>query len=156
VRNCPREVIPGGIFRNNQGEPVALDAFTVPIGGNALAVVNLEARTPLTKALQVVPFYDGGNVFRRASEIFGREAPALPGEDPVLRQNLRAMWTHTVGLGLRVKTPIGGALAIDYGFLLNPPEFIIPQGTDALGNEFPPGIFRLKRNQLHFRFTQTF
>lgn len=152
----PREVIPGGFFRNNQGELIALDAFTVPIGGNALAVVNLEARTPLSKAFQIVPFYDGGNVFRRVGEIFGREEPPVPGEDPVLRQNLRAQWTHTVGLGLRIKTPIGGALAVDYGFLLNPPEFIIPQGTDALGNPFPPGIFRLKRNQLHFRFTQTF
>ena len=152
----PREVIPGGFFRNNQGELVALDAFTVPIGGNALAVVNLEARTPLSKAFQIVPFYDGGNVFRRVGDIFGREEPPLPGEDPVLRQNLRSKWTHTVGLGLRIKTPIGGALAVDYGFLLNPPEFIIPQGRDAQGNEFPPGIFRLKRTQLHFRFTQTF
>ncbi|MBD0325635.1 MAG: BamA/TamA family outer membrane protein, partial [Pyrinomonadaceae bacterium] len=152
----PREVIAGGLFRNNQGEPVALNAFTVPIGGNALAVVNLEARTPLTKAFQVVPFYDGGNVFRRVSEIFGRDEELQPGEDPVLRQNLRARWTHTVGLGLRIKTPIGGALAVDYGFLLNPPEFIIPQGVDAMGNPFPPGIYRLKRGQLHFRFTQTF
>jgi outer membrane protein insertion porin family len=151
----PREVIPGGLFRNSQGELVALDAFTVPIGGNAMAVVNLEARTPLSKAFQIVPFYDGGNVFRRVGEIFGRAEP-IPGEDPVLRQNLHAKWTHTVGLGVRIKTPIGGALAVDYGFLLNPPEFIIPQGTDALGNPFPPGIFRLKRNQLHFRFTQTF
>jgi outer membrane protein insertion porin family len=152
----PREVIAGGLFRNNQGEPVALNAFTVPIGGNALAVVNLEARTPLTKAFQVVPFYDGGNVFRRIGEIFGREEELQPGEDPALRQNLRARWTHTVGLGLRIKTPIGGALAVDYGFLLNPPEFIIPQGVDAMGNPFPPGIYRLKRGQLHFRFTQTF
>jgi outer membrane protein assembly factor BamA len=152
----PREVIPGGVFRNNKGEPVALNAFTVPIGGNALAVVNLEARTPLTKVFQVVPFYDGGNVFRRVGEIFGHETPPAPGEDPVLRQNLRAHWTHTLGLGLRIKTPIGGALAVDFGYLLNPPEFIIPQGTDAMGDPFPPGIFRLKRNQLHFRFTQTF
>lgn len=152
----PREVIPGGFFRNNQGELVALNAFTVPIGGNALAIVNLEARTPISKVFQVVPFYDGGNVFRRFGEIFGRQAPPLPGEDAVLRQNLRAQWTHTVGLGARIKTPIGGALAVDYGFLLNPPEFVIPQGVDALGNPFPPGIFRLKRGQLHFRFTQTF
>jgi outer membrane protein insertion porin family len=152
----PREVIPGGFFRNSKGEPVALDAFTVPIGGNALAVVNLEARVPLTKIFQAVPFYDGGNVFRRVGEIFGRQEPLSPGDDPVLSQNLRAKWTHTVGLGVRIKTPIGGALAVDYGFLLNPPEFIIPQGQDAMGNDFPPGIFRLKRSQLHFRFTQTF
>lgn len=151
----PREVIPGGNFRNMQGEPVALDAFTVPIGGNALAIVNLEARTPLSNVLQAVPFYDGGNVFRSVGEIFGRQGEVRP-DDPVLRQNLRAVWTHTIGLGLRIKTPIGGALAVDYGYLLNPPEFIIPQGEDSMGNPFPPGIFRLKRSQIHFRFTQTF
>lgn len=152
----PREVIPGGNFRDSQGKQVALNAFTVPIGGNALAVVNLEARTPLSKAFQIVPFYDGGNVFRRVGEIFGRQTTPPPGEDPVLTHNLRAQWTHTLGLGLRIKTPIGGALAVDFGYLLNPPEFIIPQGADAMGNPFPPGMFRLKHNQLHFRFTQTF
>ena len=41
--------------------------------------------------------------------------------------NLRAHWTNTVGLGFRIQTPLGGALAVDYGFLLNPPEFLIPQ-----------------------------
>jgi len=140
----PRVVIQGGIFRNNDGDLVTLNPFLVPIGGNALAVVNLEARTPLTKVFQVVPFYDGGNVFWRVGDIFGREL--RPGEDP----NLRVKWTHTVGLGLRIKTPLGGALAIDYGFLLNPPEFLLdPTAAD-------PQIIRLKHGQLHFRFTQTF
>ncbi|MBA3768261.1 MAG: BamA/TamA family outer membrane protein, partial [Acidobacteria bacterium] len=116
----------------------------VPVGGNALAVINLEARTPLTKIFQVVPFYDGGNVFRRVGDIFGREIK--PGEDP----NLRVEWTHTVGLGLRIKTPLGGALAVDYGYLLNPPQFVLdPAARD-------PQIIRLRHGQLHFRFTQTF
>jgi outer membrane protein insertion porin family len=140
----PRAVIQGGIFRNNDGDPVTLQPFLVPIGGNALAVVNLEARTAITKAFQVVPFYDGGNVFRRVGDIFGRELK--PGEDP----NLLVRWTHTVGLGLRIKTPIGGALAIDYGYLLNPPQFTL---DPAAAN---PQIIRLKPGQLHFRFTQTF
>jgi outer membrane protein insertion porin family len=140
----PRRVIQGGIFRNQQGDPITLQPFLVPVGGNALAVVNLEARTALTKAFQVVPFYDGGNVFRRIGDIFGRELK--PGEDP----NLLVKWTHTVGLGLRIKTPIGGALAIDYGYLLNPPEFTL----DPAARE--QQIIRLKPSQLHFRFTQTF
>jgi outer membrane protein insertion porin family len=140
----PRAVIQGGIFRNQKGELVTLQPFLVPVGGNALAVVNLEARTPLTKIFQVVPFYDGGNVFRRVGDIFGRELK--PGEDP----NLRVEWTHTLGLGLRIKTPLGGALAIDYGYLLNPPQFVLdPLATD-------PQIIRLRHGQLHFRFTQTF
>jgi outer membrane protein insertion porin family len=140
----PRAVIQGGIFRNQEGELVTLNPFLVPIGGNALAVVNLEARTPLTKVFQVVPFYDGGNVFRSIRDIFGREPE--PDENP----NLRVHWTHTVGLGLRIKTPIGGALAIDYGYLLNPPQFILDPAA------VNPQIIRLKPGQLHFRFTQTF
>lgn len=140
-------VVPQGIFRNSKGEPVFLDPFTIPFGGNALAIVNLEARIPLTKALRAVPFYDGGNVFRRVGDIFN--PPDVPASD-VLQQNLRALWSHTVGLGLRVKTPIGGELGIDYGYLLNPPRFLIPQ-TDGSN-----AIFQLRQNQIHFRFSQAF
>jgi outer membrane protein assembly factor BamA len=65
-------------------------------------------------------------------------------------RNLRVQWTHTVGLGLRVRTPVG-ALGIDYGFLVNPPEFELPQAFPS-----PPAIVRLRRAQLHFRFGQAF
>jgi len=71
--------------------------------------------------------------------------------------NLKAHWTNTVGLGFRVQTPFGGALAVDYGFLLNRPEFLIPQ-RDPNGIDFDgtPAIYRLGRGHLHFRITQTF
>jgi hypothetical protein len=69
-------------------------------------------------------------------------------------QNLRMHWTNTVGLGFRIKTPLGGALAVDYGFLLNPPEFLIPQGLNT--NSPSTAIFRLHQGQIQFRFTQTF
>jgi outer membrane protein assembly factor BamA len=144
----PRVVIvPQGIFRRPNGDPVFLTPFTVPFGGNALAIVNLEARIPLTKSLRAVPFYDGGNVFRRVGDIFN--PPDVPAGD-VFRQNLRALWTHTVGLGLRLKTPVGGEVGFDFGHLLNPPEFLIPQpnGQNA--------IYRLHQNQIHFRFSQAF
>jgi outer membrane protein insertion porin family len=144
-----------GIFRNLKGELIQLDPFTVPIGGNALAVVNLEARVSLTKLFQVVPFYDGGNVFRRIGDIFGRnegveEDPALPRSERINARNLRSRWTHTFGLGVGIKTPLGGTLSIDYGFLLNPPEFLIPQADGGTA------IYRLGRGQLHFRFTRAF
>jgi len=132
-----------GVFRNQEGEAVELNPFTVPIGGNALAVVNLEARVGATRGLQVVPFYDGGNVFERVSDIFGKGDRA--GRDP----NLEARWTHTVGLGLRLKTPIG-SLGVDYGYLLNPPSFLIPQQSG------PPAVFTPARGRIHFRFGQTF
>ena len=140
-------IVPQGIFRNRQGEQVYLDPFTIPFGGNGLAIVNLEARIPLTSSLRAVPFYDGGNVFRRVGDIFN--PPAVPSND-VFRQNLRTLWTNTVGLGFRIKTPVGGEFAVDYGYLLNPPRFLIPQ-VNA-----PNAIYQLRQNQIHFRFAQAF
>jgi outer membrane protein assembly factor BamA len=144
----PRVVVaPQGTFINRQGEPVFLTPFTIPFGGNAIAVVNLEARIPLTQNIRAVPFYDGGNVFRKAGDIF--KSPDIP-ETEVFRRNIRSSWSHTVGLGFRLKTPIGGEFGIDYGFLLNPPRFLIPQPD--LSN----AIYQLPRGQLHFRFSQAF
>ncbi len=144
----PRVVIvPQGTFRNSNGDQVFLSPFAVPFGGNALAIVNLEARIPFTELIRVVPFYDGGNVFRRVSDIFKR--PEVPAGD-VFRQNLRALWSNTVGLGLRIKTPIGGEFAVDYGYLLNPPRFLIPQTNNS------NAIYKLHQGQLHFRFSQAF
>ena len=53
------------------------------------------------------------------------DTPVPPGDvlAAINAANLRAHWTNTVGLGFRIQTPFGGALAVDYGFLLNPPEF---------------------------------
>jgi outer membrane protein insertion porin family len=158
----PRQVvIPLGPFRDRDKNIVFLNPFTVPVGGNALAVVNLEARIPLTRSFQAVPFYDGGNVFRRIGDLFGKDepTPVPPGDilAAINAANLRAHWTNTVGLGFRVQTPFGGALAVDYGFLLNPPEFLIPQrGPGGVLFDGTPAIFRLHRGNLHFRITQTF
>lgn len=151
-------IIPEGVFRDQNKEIVELNPFTVPVGGNALAIINLEARIPITKVFQAVPFYDGGNVFRRVGDLFKKRnaTPVPPGDvlAAINAENLRAHWTHTVGLGFRIQTPVGGALAIDYGFLLNPPEFLIPQqAPNFVGT---PAVFRLNRSQIHFRFTQTF
>jgi outer membrane protein insertion porin family len=99
----------------------------VPLGGDAEVILNFELRYPLTKQLRLVPFYDLGNVFRRVSDI---------------------SWdgmTHTVGLGLRINTPIG-PVGIDYGYLLDPPIF-----TSATGV-----ILRQPQGIIHIRFGQTF
>jgi outer membrane protein insertion porin family len=156
----PREVvIPVGQFRDQDKNLVFLNPFTVPVGGNALAILNLEARIPLTRSVQVVPFYDGGNVFRRVGDLFKRSEPeSVPPGDiiaAIRASNLRAHWTSTVGLGFRWQTPFGGALAVDYGFLLKPPEFLIPQ-SGPNGFDGTPAVFRLHRGNLHFRITQTF
>lgn len=139
--------LPQGNFFNQNGEQVFLNPFTVPMGGNAMAVANIEARLPLNETIQIVPFYDGGNVFRRASDVF--KAPQItPGDNFAFNQ--RAIWTNTVGMGIRVKTPFGGSFAVDYGYLLNPPQFVIPQVVP------PDTIYTVKQGQLHFRFSQIF
>jgi outer membrane protein insertion porin family len=144
----PRIVqVPQGTFRDSSGNPITLSPFTVPFGGNALAVVNIEGRVPISTSLRFVPFYDGGNVFAHVKDLFN---PLTPPPNDVFRQNLRATWSHTVGLGLRIKTPIGGEFGIDYGYLLNPPQFLIPEPSG------PNAIYRLRQGHLHFRFAQAF
>jgi outer membrane protein assembly complex protein YaeT len=140
----PTFLPPCGTFRDPEGKVVAVNPFTVPIGGNAMAVVNLEARVALTRNIQAVPFYDGGNVFDRARDLF-HSGKCEAGRDP----NSCQKWTHTVGLGLRLKTPLG-SIGADWAYLLNPPEFIVPQFGGGTA------IHRLKNNQIHFRFGQTF
>lgn len=139
----PHIIVPQGTFFNSNGESVFLPPNSVPIGGNALAVVNLEARVPIVGGFSLIPFYDGGNVFRQVGDIFQRGTPE--GEDP----NLRAHWTNTVGLGLSFKTPVG-PLSVDYGFLLNPPAF------QVLPGEGGPATLRLPQSQIHIRFGRAF
>lgn len=152
----PRQVIvPEGQFRDRQGKLIGLNPFTVPIGGNAMVVMNLEARVPVTRDLQVVPFYDGGNVFRSLSDVIHPQPITRTGNflTDVDAQNLRVRWSHTAGLGFRIKTPLGGALAIDYGYLVNPSKFLIPQNLKTAPST---AIYRLHQGQVQFRFTQTF
>jgi outer membrane protein insertion porin family len=151
-------ILPEGQFRNSRGQLIFLNPFTVPVGGNAMVIANLEARVPVTNELQVVPFVDAGNVFRRVSDIFGHPKPTPPTGnflDDINAENLRAHWTSTIGMGVRIKTPFGGALAIDYGFLVNPPKFLIPQ-LDSSGNFIGAAVYRPNRGRIHFRFSQTF
>ena len=152
----PRQVVvPQGQFRNAKRELIGLNPFTVPIGGNAMVVMNLEARVPVTRDLQVVPFYDGGNVFRSIGDLFHPKPITPTGNfvNDINAQNLRVRWSHTVGLGFRIKTPLGGALAIDYGYLTNPSKFLIPQNLNTTPST---AIYRLHQGQIQFRFTQTF
>jgi outer membrane protein insertion porin family len=143
--NPPPEFLPPcGTFHDQEGKVVTVNPFTVPFGGNAMAVLNLEARVALTRNIQAVPFYDGGNVYDRVRDLF-RPGKCEAGRDP----NSCQKWTHTVGLGLRLKTPLG-SIGADWAYLLNPPEFVVPQFGGGTA------IHRLKNNQIHFRFGQTF
>lgn len=116
------------IVLENTGELPAL----VPSGGDALAIFNFELRYPLTNRLRLVPFYDFGNVFGRARDFsFGG-------------------MTNTVGIGLRVNTPLG-PIGIDYGFLIDPPSFFTMPNAEG-----QRGTLRQPRGAIHIRFGQTF
>jgi len=124
VPHCGIVAGPQGILepRNPQEFPTL-----VPLGGDAMVVLNFELRYPLTRQLQLVPFYDFGNVFAKISDI-----------------SLSGM-TNSIGLGLRFNTPVG-PVGIDYGYLLDPPSFTSVTGI----------VLRQPRGVLHFRFGQTF
>src|SRR6267378_827603 len=132
-------------FALNQAGP--RDACTgFPVGGQALLVLNQEFRFPLHlpfvgTSLGGAIFYDGGNVYSRLSRIsfratlpqptFTLQNPALPAGPtnvPVCATNCRNelnYFAHTIGLGVRYKTPVG-PIRIDLGYQLNRPSFVIP------------------------------
>lgn len=118
------EAGPQGILepRNPQELPTL-----VPLGGDAMVILNFELRYPLSQNWRLVPFYDVGNVYRFVSDIsFGG-------------------LSHTLGLGLRYKTPLG-PVGVDFGYLLDPPSF-----TSATGI-----VVHQPHYAIHIRFGQSF
>jgi len=132
-------------FALNQAGP--RDACTgFPVGGQAMLVLNQEFRFPMRlpfvgTALGGAIFYDGGNVYSRLSQISFRAmlpAPTFALQNPVLPAgptnvpvcitnctNELNYFAHTIGLGMRYRTPVG-PIRIDFGYQLNRPSFVIP------------------------------
>ncbi len=107
------------------------DQNNKPTGGNALVIFNAEVRRAVYRQVSLVGFYDGGNVFLTARRI-----------------NFRDL-AHTVGVGLRVKTPLG-PVRVDFGYLVSDP---------LTGSGLPPATLagiRLPRTQIHVSFGQAF
>ncbi len=89
-------------------DPKAVDPDTgepLPLGGNAMIILNFESRIPVTGNVSIAPFYDTGNVFSRISSI------------------RLSSFTHNLGLGIRYKTPFG-PIRLDFGFNLDRPAGI--------------------------------
>ena len=133
-----------GFALNQAGPRDACSGF--PVGGQAMLILNQEFRFPMRlpfigTALGGAIFYDGGNVYSRLSQISFRSMlpsptftltnPALPPGPtnlPVCATNCTNelnYFAHTIGLGLRYKTPVG-PIRIDLGYQLNRPSFVIP------------------------------
>ncbi len=105
-------------------------------GGNALIVGNAEIRQPVYRQISLVGFYDTGNVFRTMNSI------RFPD------------FTHSVGLGLRVKTPLG-PLRLDMGYLASDPYAGTGLRKDCGGQTCHPD-FKVPRVRFHISFGQAF
>jgi outer membrane protein insertion porin family len=89
--------------------PVDKDSHD-PLGGESMVVGNIEYTYPLFSFLKVAAFYDIGNVWEKAGDIFSnKNANGVPNSG-----GLKAGF----GLGLRVNTPIG-PIMLDYGIPMN-------------------------------------
>lgn len=123
-------------FALNQAGP--RDATTgFPVGGQAMLVLNQEFRFPMRlpyfgTSLGGALFYDGGNVYSRATRISFRASLPKPTFDNSATpqcltncSNELNYFAHTVGLGLRYATPVG-PVRIDLGYQINRPFFVLP------------------------------
>ncbi len=81
-----------------------------PLGGNSMLVGNIEYTYPLFDFLKVAAFYDVGNVWEKLGDIASsRNAHGVANSGG---------FKSDVGLGLRIKTPIG-PIMLDYGIPMN-------------------------------------
>jgi len=167
-------------FALNQAGP--RDACTgFPVGGQAMLVLNQEFRFPMRlpfvgTSLGGAIFYDGGNVYSRLSRIsfhsmlpdptFVLQNPALPAGPtnvPVCATNCTNelnYFAHTVGLGVRYKTPVG-PIRVDFGYQLNRPLFVVPipcpsGATNCLVGSLGQQSTRLPGFQIFFNLGSSF
>ena len=102
-------------------DPSSCANITVPVGGNAVFIINSEARFPIPvkKGLGGVVFYDGGNVYERIGF-----------------KHLFRDYSNTVGIGLRYDTSVG-PIRFDIGRNLQPlPGMKATQIFVTLGQAF--------------------
>jgi outer membrane translocation and assembly module TamA len=83
------------------GETISEDG--VPIGGNAVVIVNVDYQRPIWGALQAVVFVDGGNVWAQPADV-------------ALNQ-----FRWGIGAGLRYDTP-AGPFRLEYGYKIDRQE----------------------------------
>lgn len=94
-----------GFTLDRLGEAATLDRNGLPTGGNALVVLNAEARVPVWRSLAAAVFLDAGNVFLRAADL---DLSGVRG---------------ATGVGLRYASPIG-PIRVDLGFKMDRQTFI--------------------------------
>jgi outer membrane protein assembly factor BamA len=86
-----------GFALDQLGTEATIDQAGFPLGGNALAIFNVELRMPVVGGLGLVGFFDVGNVYTRTAHL-----------------DLRDM-RGALGVGVRDASPVG-PLRVDLGF----------------------------------------
>ncbi|HEY6268474.1 MAG TPA: POTRA domain-containing protein [Candidatus Acidoferrum sp.] len=168
-----------GFALNQAGPRDACSGF--PVGGQAMLILNQEFRFPMRlpfvgTALGGAIFYDAGNVYSRLSRISfrsmlpsptftltNRALPPGPTNLPVCATNCTNelnYFAHTIGLGLRYKTPVG-PIRVDLGYQLNRPSFVIPIPCPSNATGCPVGSLgqqgtRLPGFQIFFNLGSSF
>lgn len=112
----PKRDSNGNVVKDGNGNTIKVLS---PLGGNAVLVLSNEVRFPLWGPVGGAVFADTGNVFARVRDI--------------KLGNI----TQTVGVGLRLKTPIG-PVRFDYGFLVanKPPNVAGSHKHFTIGQTF--------------------
>lgn len=165
-------------FSINQAGPRDLTSG-LPLGGNALLINNLELRLPTANLpwvgdnLGLVIFEDAGNVFDNTSalghsllrwhqphpEDCKAAAAAAVGSAPnqaVLAEACRFDYiSHSVGGGIRYRTPIG-PVRFDLGYNLNPPVFPVLTIDSITGRVTNSRYDQLGHFNFFFSIGQTF
>ncbi len=103
-------------YRERKVGPI--DSANNPLGGEALFIANLEYTYPLSSYLKAAAFFDTGNVWSDYSDMF------------------TGGFKSGIGLGIRVKTPIG-PVSVDYGYPLN-----VEPGEDSRSGRFTFNVSR--------------
>jgi len=80
-----------------------------PLGGNSMLIGNIEYTFPIFDFLKLATFYDVGNVWKKLGDI---------GSSKNSSGIHSGGFKSDVGLGIRIKTPIG-PIMLDYGIPLN-------------------------------------
>jgi outer membrane protein insertion porin family len=136
-------------FPDNQAGPRDLETG-FPLGGNALLMHSTELRFPLIgDNIGGVLFHDMGNVYSDVRNISFR----------FRQKNLQDFdyMVHSVGFGIRYRTPLGPIRA-DFSLSPNPPRFFGFAGTrdQLLAGQGTQTNQRINVFQFHFSLGQTF
>ena len=124
-----------GFALNQAGPRDSVTGF--PVGGQTLLILNQEFRFPMHlpfvgNKLGGTLFYDGGNVYSKASRVTLRWLPPKPVFNPADPTqclynctNELNYFSNSIGFGVRYATPVG-PIRVDLGYQMNRAYFVVP------------------------------